>query len=142
MFQLCKWWRSSKKSYCNTSPNRCQSKKAWHWGLPHFHLHKMAVRRKQLFNLFNRKTCEKALKSKKKLLSIDKKSLGFQRETNLYINGNLNRYFQYLGFRCRQLKNGNQTGISKSEFNLISSDTNPWFWTLWGAWYPAISSKL
>ena len=31
-------------------------------------------------------------------------SLNFYKNTKIYINENLNKYFQYLSFRCRELK--------------------------------------
>ena len=32
-------------------------------------------------------------------------SLNFYKDTKIFINENLNKYFQYLSFRCRELKN-------------------------------------
>ena len=60
--------------------------------------------KKVIVRFVNRKTCEKALKVKKKLSDVDMESLNFRPNTNIYINENLNKYFQYLSFRCRELK--------------------------------------
>ena len=34
-------------------------------------------------------------------------SLNFYKNTKIYINENLNKHFQYLSFRCRELKSSN-----------------------------------
>ena len=60
--------------------------------------------KKVIVRFVNRKTCENALKAKKKLLNVNMESLNFYKNTKIYINENLNKYFQYLSFRCRELK--------------------------------------
>lgn len=60
--------------------------------------------KKVIVRFVNRKTCENALKAKKKLSNIDMESLNFYKKTKIYINENLNKYYQYLSFRCRELK--------------------------------------
>ena len=54
----------------------------------------------------NRKNCEKALKVKRNLSSVDMRKLNFPVETQIYLNENLNNYFKRINWQCRKLKNG------------------------------------
>lgn len=59
--------------------------------------------KKVIVRFTNRKICSKALKNKKKLPKLDLADLNLD-PTKLFISENLNKYFQRIGFECRQLK--------------------------------------
>lgn len=63
--------------------------------------------KKVIVRFVNRKKCEKALKNKKKLDSVEMESLNFSEETKLSVSENFNRYFNKLAWICRQLKRKN-----------------------------------
>ena len=73
----------------------------------------------------NRKTCENALKNRKKLSDVDMESLNFYKNTKIFINENLNKYYQYLSFRCRELKSSSIINHYKyqNEMFLIKFET-------------------
>ena len=60
--------------------------------------------KKTIIRFVNRKKCEKSLKNKKKLASVDMKNLEFPEETQLFISENLNPFFRKIGWFCRRLK--------------------------------------
>ena len=60
--------------------------------------------KKVIVRFVNRKNVENALRAKKKLSELDMNSLGFNENSALYFNENLNRYFKYLDWRCRELR--------------------------------------
>ena len=57
--------------------------------------------------------------SKKNLSSVDMESLNFYKNTKIYINENLNRYFQYLSFRCRELKSSKIINNFKFQYKVF-----------------------
>ena len=60
-----------------------------------------------IVRLVNRKTCESALKNRKKLKESNKIALGFPEDTKLFINDSLCPYYRVLYGKCKKLyKNG------------------------------------
>jgi len=64
--------------------------------------------KKTIIRFVNRKLCVNIMEAKKNLKQTDIKKLGFPDDTLLYINPNLNRYFQRLLWKCRTLKRRNK----------------------------------
>ena len=59
--------------------------------------------RKSYVRAINRKHCLKALRNKKKLMSIDKNAIGIP-NANLFVSENLTPADSKLAFNCRKLK--------------------------------------
>lgn len=60
--------------------------------------------KKTIVRFVNRKNCQKLLENKKKTENINFEEIKLPPNSKIYISENLNRFYQRLGFECRQLK--------------------------------------
>ena len=89
--------------------------------LPGKETHKTTVVR-----FINRKHCENALKSRKKLKHCDKTSLGFSENQEIFFNDNLCPYYKKLSWMCRKVKREKLivSTLSESGTVLIKTEEN------------------
>ena len=70
-----------------------------------------------IVGFINRKRCEEVVLDRKKLRIIDKESLGFPKETMIFVHPNMCPHYSHLSWKCCKLK---RAGLIHSTWQLLN----------------------